>query len=126
MLLQSTRVYAHPNLMSFNWIQLTRGFTVNVERHQGDFTQISCQEWNRQAEPAYVSYQIIGWVPSAVLSQGYRRHFFTLTTTDAMPERWEHTAEQVLRFTLFWSPLQALPELPSSQTAWLTILLPPS
>src|SRR5262249_42768255 len=40
MLLQSTRVYAHPNLMSFNWIQLTRGFTVNVERHQGDFTQI--------------------------------------------------------------------------------------
>jgi 8-oxo-dGTP pyrophosphatase MutT (NUDIX family) len=43
MLLQSTRVYARPDLMSFNWIQLTRGLTVTVERHTGDFTQISVQ-----------------------------------------------------------------------------------
>jgi 8-oxo-dGTP pyrophosphatase MutT (NUDIX family) len=48
MLLQSTRVYARPDLMSFNWIQLTRGLTVTAERHSGDFTQISYQEWERQ------------------------------------------------------------------------------
>jgi 8-oxo-dGTP pyrophosphatase MutT (NUDIX family) len=126
MLHQSTGVYARPDRMSFNWIQLTRGLTVTVERHSGDFTQISCQEWDRQAEPAYVSYQITGWVPSDVLTQVHARHFFTLTTTDATAERWQHTAEQVLRFTLFWAPLDALPPLPSSQAAWLSMLIPPA
>jgi 8-oxo-dGTP pyrophosphatase MutT (NUDIX family) len=124
MLLQSTRVYARPDRMSFNWIELTRGLTVTVERQSGDFTQISYQEWDRQTEPAYVSYQITGWVPTAMLSQGHRRHFFTLTTTDTTPERWEHTAEQVLRFTLFWMPQDALPSLRSSQAAWLSMLVP--
>jgi len=109
--------------MSFNWIQLGRGLTVNVERQSGDFTQISYQEWDRQADPAYVSYQIAGWVPSAVLTQLHRRHFFTLTTTDATPERWQHTAEQVLRFTLFWAPLDALPPLRLSQASWLAVFM---
>jgi hypothetical protein len=54
------------------------------------------------------------------------RHFFMLTTTDATPERWQHTAEQVLRFTLFWAPLDALPPLRSSQAAWLSMLVPPA
>ena len=53
-----------------------------------------------------------------MLTQFPRRHFFTLTTTDATPERWEHTAEQVLRFTLFWAPLDVLPDLRSPQAAW--------
>ncbi len=118
-----TGVCARPDLMSFNWIQLGRGLTVNVERQSGDFTQISYQEWDRQADPAYVSYQITGWVPSAVLTQLHRRHFFTLTTTDATPERWQHTAEQVLRFTLFWAPLDALPPLRSSQASWLAVFM---
>jgi hypothetical protein len=52
MLLQSTRVYTRPDSMSFNWIQLTRALTVTAERHSGNFTQISYQEWERQAEPA--------------------------------------------------------------------------
>jgi ADP-ribose pyrophosphatase YjhB (NUDIX family) len=123
MIHQPTGVYARPDLMSFNWIQLGRGLTVTVERQSGDFTQISYQEWNRQAEPAYVSYQITGWVPSDALAQVHRRHFFTLTTTDATPERWEHIAEQVLRFTLFWAPLDALPPLRSSQASWLAVFL---
>jgi 8-oxo-dGTP pyrophosphatase MutT (NUDIX family) len=126
MLHQSTTVYARPDRMSFDWIQLTRGLTVTVKRHSGDFTQISYQEWNRQVEPAYVSYQITGWVPSTVLTQVHRRHFFALTTTDVTPERWQHTAEQVLRFTLFWAPLDALPTLRSSQAAWLSMLMPPA
>jgi hypothetical protein len=62
-------------------------------QHSGEFTQISYQEWERQAGRAYVSYQISGWVPSAVLTQFHRRHFFMLTTTDATPEHWAHTAE---------------------------------
>src|SRR5215207_1214137 len=41
MILLPTRVYARPNLLSFNWIQLGRGLTVTVERQNGDFTQIS-------------------------------------------------------------------------------------
>ena len=57
-----------------------------------------------------------------MLSQGHRRHFFTLTTNDVTPERWQHTAEQVLRFTLFWAPLDALPPIRSSQAAWLDML----
>lgn len=75
MLLQSTRVYARPDPMSFNWIQLTRGLSVTVERESNDFTQISYQEWDRLAEPAYVSYQISGWVPSGVLIQFHRRMY---------------------------------------------------
>jgi 8-oxo-dGTP pyrophosphatase MutT (NUDIX family) len=125
MIHQPTGVYARPDPMSFNWIQLGRGLTVTVERQSGEWTQISYQEWDRQAEPAYVSYQITGWVPSNVLTQLHRRHFFTLMTTDATPERWQHTAEQVLRFTLFWAPLDALPPLGSSQAAWLSMLTPP-
>jgi 8-oxo-dGTP pyrophosphatase MutT (NUDIX family) len=120
---QPTAVYARPDRMSFNWIQLGRGLTVTVERHSGDFTQITYQEWDRQAEPAYISYQITGWVPSAVLTQRHRRHFFTLTTADATPGRWQHTAEQVLHFTLFWAPLDALPPLRSSQAAWLAVFM---
>jgi 8-oxo-dGTP pyrophosphatase MutT (NUDIX family) len=126
MILQSTRVYARPDRRSFNWIQLGRGITVTLERQSSDFSQISYQEWDRQAEPAYVSYQITGWVPSAVLTQVHRRHFFTLTTTEATPERWQHTAEQVLRFTLFWAPLDALPAIRSSQADWLNMLVPPT
>jgi hypothetical protein len=124
MMIEPTRIYARPDRMSFNWIQLGRGITVNVERHSGDFTQITYQEWDRQAEPAYVSYQITGWVPSAVLSQKHRRHFFTPMTSDTTPERWQHTAEQVLRFTLFWAPLDALPPIRPSQAAWLDMLRP--
>ncbi len=123
MIIAPTGVYARPDRMSFNWIQLGRGLTVTAERQSGDFTQITYQEWDRQAEPAYVSYQITGWVPSNVLAQVHQRHFFTLTTTDATPERWQNTAEQVLRFTLFWTPLDALPPLRSSQAAWLAVFL---
>jgi hypothetical protein len=77
--------------------------------------------WDRQPEPAYVSYQITGWVPSAVLTQRHRRHFFTPTTTEATPERQKHSAEQVLRFTLFWTPHRVLPALRSGQAAWLAV-----
>jgi hypothetical protein len=56
-----------------------------------------------------------------VPTQRHRRHFFTLTTTEATPERWQHTAEQVLRFRLFWTPLDALPALRSGQAAWLAV-----
>lgn len=123
MLHRPTRVYARPDAMSFDWIALGRGLTVTVERQSGEWSQISYQEWDRQPDPTYVSYQIIGWVPSAVLTQVHRRHFFTLTTIDATPERWEHTAERVLRFTLFWAPLDDLPPLQPSQAGWLTMLL---
>jgi 8-oxo-dGTP pyrophosphatase MutT (NUDIX family) len=123
MLHQPTGVYARPDRMSFNWIQLGRGLTVTVERHSGDWTQITYQEWDRQTEPAYASYHITGWVPSAVLTQVHRRHFFTLRTADATPERWQHIAEQVLRFTLFWAPLDAVPPLRSSQAAWLAVFM---
>jgi 8-oxo-dGTP pyrophosphatase MutT (NUDIX family) len=97
MIIEPTRIYARPDRMSFNWIQLGRGLTVSVERHSGEFAQITCQEWDRQADPAYVSYQITVWVSSAVLSQGYRRHFFTLTTGETTPERWQQTAFHVAR-----------------------------
>jgi ADP-ribose pyrophosphatase YjhB (NUDIX family) len=122
MIHQPTGVYARPDRMSFNWIQLGRGLTVNIERSSGDFTQITYQEWDRQAAPAYVSYQITGWVPSVVLTQVHRRHFFTLTTTDTTPERWQVIAERVLRFTLFWAPLDALPAIVSTQIPWLDML----
>src|SRR4051812_9240996 len=48
MIHQPPGVYARPNRMSFNWIQLGGGLTVTRERQGGDFTHINYQEWDRQ------------------------------------------------------------------------------
>jgi hypothetical protein len=44
MLHQPTGVYARPDRMSLNGIQLGRGLTVTVERQSDDWMQISYQE----------------------------------------------------------------------------------
>jgi ribosomal protein S18 acetylase RimI-like enzyme/8-oxo-dGTP pyrophosphatase MutT (NUDIX family) len=126
MLLEPTKVYARPHIPSLSCAQLGRGVILNVEREHAAFTQIAYQEWNREAAPAYISYQITGWVPSRVLARTYRRHFFTLTNGEPTPERWQTLAEDVHHFTLFWAPLNALPAIRSSQRTWLDLLSPGS
>lgn len=126
MLLEPTKVYARPRVPSLSCAQLGRGIILNVEREHESFAQITYQEWNRQASPAYVSYQITGWVPKRILGPRYRRHFFTLSSSEATPERWQTLAEGVHHFTLFWAPLDALPAIRSSQRAWLNMLAPGS
>jgi 8-oxo-dGTP pyrophosphatase MutT (NUDIX family) len=121
--LEPTKVYARPHIPSLSCAQFGRGITLNVEREHETFTQITYQEWNREATSAYVSYQITGWVPSGVLARTYRRHFFTLTSSDATPEHWQVLAEGAHRFTLFWAPLNALPALRPSQRDWLDLLV---
>jgi ADP-ribose pyrophosphatase YjhB (NUDIX family) len=122
MLALPTRVYARPDQSSMSCAQLGRGITVDIERSSGEYSQISYREWEREAVPAFVSYQITGWVSDDVLVRAYRRHFFTLTTIDVTPERWQVVAEQVHRFTLFWAPLDNVPPIRSSQVAWLDYL----
>lgn len=124
MLLEPTNVYARPRVPSLSCAQLGRGIILNLEREHESFAQITYQEWNREATPAYVSYQITGWVPKRALAHTYRRHFFTLTSSEPTPERWQTLAEGVHHFTLFWAPLDALPAIRSSQRAWLDPLLP--
>jgi ribosomal protein S18 acetylase RimI-like enzyme/8-oxo-dGTP pyrophosphatase MutT (NUDIX family) len=124
MLLEPAKVYARPHVPSLSCAQLGRGIILNVEREHESFTQITYQEWNREATPAYVSYQITGWVPMRVLGRTYRRHFFTLTSGEPTSERWQTLAESIHRFTLFWAPLDALPAIRPSQRAWLYLLAP--
>ncbi len=125
-LLEPTKVYARPRVPSLSCAQLGRGIVLNVEREHEAFAQITYQEWNREATPAYVSYQITGWVPKRALARTYRRHFFTLTSSEATPERWQTRAEGVHDFALFWAPLDALPTIRLSQRAWLNLLAPGS
>jgi 8-oxo-dGTP pyrophosphatase MutT (NUDIX family) len=126
MLLEPTKVYARPHVPSLSCAQLGRGIILNLEREHEDFSQVTYQERNREVSPAYVSYQITGWVPKRVLGRSYRRHFFTLTSTEPTPERWQTLAEDIHRFTLFWAPLNALPAIRSSQRTWLDLLAPPT
>lgn len=126
MLLEPSSVYARPHMPSMSCAQLGRGIILNVEREHEDFAQITYKEWNREASQAYISYQITGWVPKRVLGRAFRRHFFTLTSSEPTPERWEQLAEGVHHFTLFWAPLDGLPAIRPSQRGWLDMLAPGS
>jgi 8-oxo-dGTP pyrophosphatase MutT (NUDIX family) len=117
---EQTRVYARPDPDSFDWAELRRGLQVRQLRQENGYIQVTFEEWDRIPDPAYLTYQITGWVPEAVLCRCTRRHFYHLTSLQAasLPERWERRSDQHL-FQPFWAPITHLPPIIPPQDAWL-------
>ena len=117
-IVEPTRVYARPDLDSFDWARLRRGIRVEVTRAEEGFSQVKYEELDRVPDPQYVSMCIIGWVPDRVLSRTQRRHFFHLEASGHSEERWTVRADNHL-WTVFWASLRDLPEIVRPQNKWL-------
>jgi 8-oxo-dGTP pyrophosphatase MutT (NUDIX family) len=118
---EHTRVYARPDLTSFDWAFIRPGITVELHRVDSGFTQIEYKEFNHWLDPQYVSMSIKGWVPDKMLTNMYRRHFYHLEFTGKSEDRWQNFADNHT-FGLFWASLDALPEIISPQDEWLVYL----
>jgi len=114
-------VYARPDRKSFDWVLITAGIQVQVNREAAGFTQITFIENDQEPHPEYVSLQITGWVPNEKLAKIRRRHFFHLEFSGESPQNWTHFADHH-HFEPFWAPLNNLPELISPQDQWLKYL----
>ena len=99
-----TRVYARPDVASFDWAEFRRGLLVKRLRQSGDL------EWNQFPDPEYVTYRITGWIKNDLLCAFQRRRLFHLTTPNDGRARWTVPADQPI-FELFWAPLASLPPI---------------
>lgn len=117
-ILTSTRVYARPDLGSFDWAHFRTGITVTIKRRERGFCQVVYEELDRVPDPQYTSMMILGWVPDQVLASTIRRHFFHLEFNGPSSERWTVSTDNH-EFTLFWAPLTALPRIIPPQDSWL-------
>ncbi len=113
--------YARPDVTSFCWASLRRGIAVRVERQEGDFVQVTYEEWDRLEKPQYVTYCISGWVPIHTLATHQERHFYHFEVTGDPAQRWEVETDNH-RFRLFWAPLDDLPEIVWTQASWVEML----
>jgi ADP-ribose pyrophosphatase YjhB (NUDIX family) len=118
---EPTRVYARPDVTSFDWAHLRRGIRVAAGRKANRFLQITYEEFDRVPDPRYLTMSITGWVPNDVLADTRRRHFFHLEYLGPSEERWTVFADNHL-FTLFWAPLLALPQIIHPQDKWVEVL----
>jgi 8-oxo-dGTP pyrophosphatase MutT (NUDIX family) len=117
-----TRVYARPDVTSFDWAYLRGGIQVTVRRKEGTFSQITYEELDQLLDPQYVTMCITGWVPDSVLSGTEKRHYFHLEFRGRRQDRWTVRTDNHL-FTLFWAPLSSLPDIIPFQVQWLEWLL---
>jgi 8-oxo-dGTP pyrophosphatase MutT (NUDIX family) len=120
-ILAYTRVYARPELNSFDWAYIRPGIMVAVTRRAAGFTQILYQEYDRVPDPHFVTMSIQGWVPDEVLANTRLRHFYHLDFTGQSKDRWRIAADNHT-FSLFWTPLTHLPEIIPPQNGWLAYL----
>ncbi|WP_217589830.1 NUDIX domain-containing protein [Lentibacillus saliphilus] len=115
------KIYSRPDTSSFQWAEIRRGITVLHERSQEEFVQISYKEGDKFPEPNYITYQITGWTKKSKLASFVTREFFHLQSYSLLDE-WEIETDNQ-KFNLFWSPLDNLPQIVSSQSEWLDYLL---
>lgn len=120
-IVETTKVYAHPDTTSFDWAHLRKGIPVTVSRRSDGFSQVTFVENDREPNPRYVSMHITGWVPDEVLTDTKRRHFFHLEFHGHTEKSWTVYTDNHL-FILFWAPLTALPEIIHPQDEWLEFL----
>ncbi len=116
-----TKVYARPDVTSFDWAHLREGIPVTLNRKSGGFSQVTFEEFDRVPNPQYVSMCISGWVPDDVLADTQMRHFFHLEFDGHSEERWTVYTDNHF-FTLFWALLTDLPEMIHPQNEWIEFL----
>lgn len=118
-IIRSTTVYARPDPDSFDWVHIRKGIMVQRTGRQADgFTQVSYIETDRAIDPKYVTFQITGWAPDDALCTRLVRHFYRLSFEGTTPDRWTVDIDHH-RFTPFWAPVDALPEIIHPQNTWL-------
>ncbi|MFX0016187.1 MAG: NUDIX domain-containing protein [Promethearchaeota archaeon] len=113
-----TKVFSRPNLTNFNWAGLEKGITVLSNRIYGEFTQITYREYDRFPNPRFITYEITGWIPTAILSKNMRRHFYHVVIDENVQDEWEISADNH-KFKLFWSPFSNLSKIIEPQHKWL-------
>ncbi|MCB0205012.1 MAG: NUDIX domain-containing protein [Anaerolineae bacterium] len=114
--------YSRPDPASFDWASIRRGIVVDFVREEGQFSQVSYIERSSIVEPSYVTYQITGWVPTALLARQVTRYFYHFPYHGRTPETWLVDIDNH-RFRLFWAPLAQLPPVVEPQRPWLDVLL---
>jgi hypothetical protein len=82
---------------------------------------LEVKEVDQLLDPTYVTFQITGWVPEETLTNEHQRYFYHLVSEDETPEQWEVYTDNHT-FTLFWAPLDNLPEIISPQDEWVGML----
>jgi 8-oxo-dGTP pyrophosphatase MutT (NUDIX family) len=118
---KTTRVYARPDTTSFDWASIRNGILVRCQRMEADFSHVTYVERNERVEPPFVTYQITGWVPTAVLTRQVTRYFYHFPYHGRTPETWLVDTDNH-RFRLFWALLKELPPIVTSQRWWVDIL----
>ena len=106
-IVKSSKIYARPDITSFDWATLRKGLQVRMLRLEGEFAQVSYEETDRYPDPQYITYQITGWLPQDCLAGQIRRRLFHLAAEQETPPAWEHFADQHL-FRPFWARLDNL------------------
>ena len=122
LLLTTSTVYAQPDRTSFDWATIRYGIQVRCDRHDGNFAHVTYQERDEGADPSFVSFQITGWVPTAVLTRQVMRYFYHFPYHGDTPITWFVDTDNH-RFRLFWAPLDQLPTIVRPQQWWVDILL---
>jgi len=120
--LQKTGVYARPDYSSCDvtGFQFYRGTIVSLQHCEGEFAQVTYEEWDRFPDPQVLTCQVTGWVPLSLLSDCSRRFFYHLEKAeDSLKTRdLPGVAADNHIFYPFWAPLDALPELVQPQQEW--------
>lgn len=117
--LEKTKVFARPDLNSYDWAEFKIGVKARQLRRANGFVQLTFEEWDRYPVPEYLSYQITGWVPESCLCRQSRRHYFHLgAKSGGTSESWLQK-DEYHEFELFWAPLHDLPEIVPPQAEWL-------
>lgn len=117
----ATPVYARPEVHSFDWARFRSGLMVRLLRRDQDFAQVAFEEPDQLPNAAYITYNITGWVPEAVLADTLVRRFYRFDYSRPTPPRWRVRTDNHL-FTLFWAKLNHLPPIVHPQDEWVEIL----
>lgn len=114
-------VYARPDVTSFDWVRIRSAVQVSVVRQQGEFSQITYIENDREPNSNYISMQITGWALNEQLAARRRRDFYHLEFAGQSPQSWTVFSDHHT-FSPFWAPMDDLPAIISPQNQWLKYL----
>ena len=117
----ATLVYARPDVTSFDWAHFRSGLIVKLLRREEGFAQVAFEEPDQYPDPTYITYNITGWVPEAILTDTLVRRFYRIDYSRPTRPRWSVRTDNQL-FTLFWAHVNHLPEIVHPQDEWIEIL----
>ena len=121
-LCQASPVFSRPDPSSFNWIHIRSGIKMQVLQQNGEYIQIKYAEPNKFPDADFITFEIIGWVHQANLTNHLRRYFYLAQGHFDTPEQWDVYTDGHC-FTLSWFSLDNPPNFVPPQDEWLTILM---